>query len=698
MFAFTLTTQAWNQDWNWRWSNSCTSKVSDVMFENIFVDFKNNIYVTVPYIGAVYFGDTSLISNGSSKGVNYALARYSASGDFIDAMRFYGYTLWDLNGITSKSLDIYVGGEFNQFMQIHDSMIYMANGSDPFFPEVFLAKLSPNYEIKWVGLISDPNDDDFIGLAISEQEDIYISTYHYANQGTYMVNYFDQVISEPFNTPMSTIVKLDTNLNIQWIKEIRSEYLGTQSLKLFIGDDNLIYLYGNAYAHFYVDEDTIYHPSFGGGGEAESIPFLLSFNNEGELQEGYFIDWDLWFFELEVDNNSNLCIAGTIQDTAVIGQDTIIVPDGFYYSVVGKFDQTLTPIWYEIAEGNQSQGIGFSQVELIDQNLITSGYGKGNVQVSDTSFSLGNYYAGVICEFDSAGSLLNLKTTNCVNDLFIWDLLIDNCNNPIICGYFKNKAIFGNDTLLAYSNNFGDGFISKIDRVTQGTVELGPDTLACAEYTIYGPLGYMYYSWNNTITNQNWFTATETETYNFACSNEDGCWLCDTINIAIHPGFDIDLGPDTAILENENIVFIVPDQYESYLWSNSVTANSITIFGDSYEPGTIIQVWVQVTDVPCIVSDTVYITIKSEFAIDNIGDETIKIFPNPFKDYIAIESNPELKQIEIIDLNGTTVINKEVNFTINQATVINAENLLNGVYFLKLKFKNEAIIKKIVKL
>ena len=222
--------------------------------------------------------------------------------------------------------------------------------------------------------------------------------------------------------------------------------------------------------------------------------------------------------------------------------------------------------------------------------------------------------------------------------------------------------------------------------------------MACEMYTIYGPLGYMYYSWNNTITNQSSYAATETETIAFACANEDGCWLYDTINVQIHPGFTIDLGPDTSIFQNESIIFTVPEGYQSYLWSNTVTANSISVFGESYPPGTIKKIWVQVTDGPCVVSDTVYVTIKSEFAVEDISDNGIFLYPNPFDDFVYIKARTAIDQIEICDLNGSALFVMEIHSSPGEMIKISLKNLNQGVYMLKLNSRDSQTVKKIIKL
>ena len=73
----------------------------------------------------------------------------------------------------------------------------------------------------------------------------------------------------------------------------------------------------------------------------------------------------------------------------------------------------------------------------------------------------------------------------------------------------------------------------------------------------------------------------------------------------------------------------------------------------------------------------------------------VKVFPNPFKNEIAINASKPIQNIEIFDINGKSL--KSYRFNLNEAKV-NLEDLSSGVYFLKLTYgKNEFRSFKIVK-
>lgn len=72
--------------------------------------------------------------------------------------------------------------------------------------------------------------------------------------------------------------------------------------------------------------------------------------------------------------------------------------------------------------------------------------------------------------------------------------------------------------------------------------------------------------------------------------------------------------------------------------------------------------------------------------------ESIKIYPNPAKDYLNVELPKDIKnfKLEITDLAGRTVLNKE------NETKINVSGLSNGVYVCTVKANDKTAVRKII--
>ena len=84
---------------------------------------------------------------------------------------------------------------------------------------------------------------------------------------------------------------------------------------------------------------------------------------------------------------------------------------------------------------------------------------------------------------------------------------------------------------------------------------------------------------------------------------------------------------------------------------------------------------------------------------NNIGEESLFLFPNPVIEGVFFNSSKNLiEAIVILDLSGKMVLNKnKINLS---KTEINLSILTPGIYFAKIKFQNlnQILVKKIVKI
>ena len=78
--------------------------------------------------------------------------------------------------------------------------------------------------------------------------------------------------------------------------------------------------------------------------------------------------------------------------------------------------------------------------------------------------------------------------------------------------------------------------------------------------------------------------------------------------------------------------------------------------------------------------------------ITEIESADIKIYPNPVKDELRIESGELIiEKMEIFDITGKAIVN------LKSANVINVSALPSGVYFVKIETNNSIVTKKFVK-
>lgn len=83
---------------------------------------------------------------------------------------------------------------------------------------------------------------------------------------------------------------------------------------------------------------------------------------------------------------------------------------------------------------------------------------------------------------------------------------------------------------------------------------------------------------------------------------------------------------------------------------------------------------------------------------NSISIKQLKLYPNPARDYIAIEL-PEMeliKSIEIFNLSGNNVYSESINNQYENVRMFNVSNLANGVYFIRVQLESAAYINKFI--
>lgn len=94
----------------------------------------------------------------------------------------------------------------------------------------------------------------------------------------------------------------------------------------------------------------------------------------------------------------------------------------------------------------------------------------------------------------------------------------------------------------------------------------------------------------------------------------------------------------------------------------------------------------------CKDDSTVYSEDCASLSIDDFNLSFTKVYPNPIKNEIMINSNLNFDSFEIYNISGKLLINKKV---VRQS--INLTELNSGIYILKLISFDKATIKKIIK-
>lgn len=78
--------------------------------------------------------------------------------------------------------------------------------------------------------------------------------------------------------------------------------------------------------------------------------------------------------------------------------------------------------------------------------------------------------------------------------------------------------------------------------------------------------------------------------------------------------------------------------------------------------------------------------------VEDPSQNGIKVYPNPVKDVLNIESIAGIQSVQIFNMTGQLVVNEQTD---SKTVTINTSSLKSGMYFLKVKTENGSIEKKI---
>lgn len=163
-------------------------------------------------------------------------------------------------------------------------------------------------------------------------------------------------------------------------------------------------------------------------------------------------------------------------------------------------------------------------------------------------------------------------------------------------------------------------------------------------------------------------------------------------NVSIYTKPNLNLGPDTL---KTSLPYVLQSGIGnvSYLWNTGATSASITVSQHG-------KYWLTVTDAnSCFASDTIIIWWPVSAEIISGINAKIKLFPNPVKDELIvwIESDKaETYMLELINPQGLIVYKQKTIPSNKIADVIPVENLIPGIYMLRITTDNGSAVFKVI--
>ena len=153
---------------------------------------------------------------------------------------------------------------------------------------------------------------------------------------------------------------------------------------------------------------------------------------------------------------------------------------------------------------------------------------------------------------------------------------------------------------------------------------------------------------------------------------------------------------NATITDNAGVLSI-PQGADSYKWFECNNGSLTEIPNEikySFTPVKVGNYAVKVVKNGCYLTSTCY-EVKTLGTKDFDLENSLKLYPNPTKDFITIEMNAlDNAKLKIFDVNGQFIFSKELKTISN---TINISHLTSGVYLFQISNESGSTIKKVIK-
>ncbi|MCK5371786.1 MAG: T9SS type A sorting domain-containing protein, partial [Cyclobacteriaceae bacterium] len=176
----------------------------------------------------------------------------------------------------------------------------------------------------------------------------------------------------------------------------------------------------------------------------------------------------------------------------------------------------------------------------------------------------------------------------------------------------------------------------------------------------------------------------------------------DTAILTIYPLPAINIGEDTTVTFDAEMILAVADDFESYIWNTGSILNYITVNGSNVGSGEHTYI-LQVMDLnQCTSSDSIKIMVQWPTGIfDASSSSLIKLYPNPGSAYVFIsvnQLNNETINIRILDTTGKLIDENKFSIESEEELIsMDISNIPFGTYIIQIETSDFLNVKKLIK-
>ncbi len=697
-----------------QWAKA-TGGVGQERARKVKTDALGNVFVVGTFEGIVDFDPgPSTYTLSSNGGQDIYVMKFDGSGNFLWAGAF-GSAASDLG--RSIELDVtgnvFITGAFQGTVDFDpgpSTSNLTSNGNN----DIFILKLNSSGNFIWAKQIGGSSSDEAYSLALDAGNNIYVCG-NFLSTVDFDPNAGIQNLTASGLLHDSFILKLNSSGNYLWAKSFGSNLSD-------VCNDVSVDGLGNVLSIGMFQNTVDFDPG----------PSTYTLQTNGV--------WD--FFVSKLDASGNFVWARSIGGTGTDRGDGISTDAAGNVYCTGTFINTVDfdpgPGVNTLTATGSSNDVyllkldasgSFSFVNQIGSNLdenaldifldanniYVSGAFQGTVDfdsgpASYTSVALGSSYDAYITKTDLAGNFLGLATiTGTLNEIAI-GVTLDQASNIFVVGYFQDICDFDPNipTYTLSSTAQDDAFVLKLSSCFLPIAPLNA-TPSLNQIICSGNSATLIATSSSTI---NWYT-TPTSTLSLATGTAfttpilatgSYTYYAETISCApsatrtavslmVNPTPSVNAVSSSSLICNGQTAILTANGATSYSWNTAATTPTILI-----SPSVTTTYTVTGTDSNGC-SNLVSITqsVSACTGLDTLSSSILnsihKIYPNPNSGKFIIETN-EQSNLILTDIFGKIIINKFLSLGQN---IIDIENYIHGIYFVKLKIDEKYINFKIIK-
>jgi len=632
-----------------------------VSLNSINIDASNNIYISGLFSDTLFVGNDTLVSNGNR---DIAVIKLNSSGSVLWT-RSFGSNTDDRSyaSVLDASGNVYVTGYFKGAMSVDTEDLTCNGGYD-----IFITKLSSSNNVLWAKSYGDSNDDNAIDIQLYNNSQLLISGSY---SGSLDLNGVMSTSSSTNKDGFLGFINSSTGVAELGVPILTTSYEATDRLTdIVIDSEDNIYMSGD------FKSDQIF---FGGS--------TLTNTNSGV--KDIFLSKYGCFDELVFTSEPVSCVDGMGIPYSNDGEATVTAVGGTgpytYNWSNGETTQTITGLdvgTYSVTVSDVTS-CSVSGSVIIDANSAVSSdltYVKhitcdkaDDGEITVTPFDGSPPYT---YQWDGPGPYD--ATTQAITGLEEGDYSVtvtDDCGNTSESSVtiIEPAKINENATVNCTCTPF-----------CVGSIELNP-TGGTPPYTYIWDTGETTSIITDLCEGEFFFTITDAN----GCTKEKKkrvrkCKIRENaIIVCENPGMcngSIELNPTDGIPPF------------TYLWDTGETTSMISGLCEG-------QYHFTITDFYGCTKEKKKKVRECKSSLSGILPSDISIYPNPASEKFNIDLSNiiiDVLEIEIIDITGQIVFYRKFEIGNEPFLNISTENLIDGIYYVRIKNNEDYINKKLI--